>query len=58
VPPGASLPGAGAVPAPPVNASPSSQPRMTPKAGVMSYAAFRAANWTDAQLIAEGYMIP
>lgn len=48
------------VPAPPtvpaVPTSPSSGPQMTAKAGGNSYQAFIAAGWTDAKLIAEGYM--
>lgn len=32
-------------------------PQMTAKAGGATYEQFRANNWTDAQLIAEGYMV-
>jgi hypothetical protein len=32
--------------------------QMTPKAGTNTYEAFRAANWTDEQLVAEGYLEP
>lgn len=51
---GAPLPPAGAIPAPPVTASPSNQ--MTAKAAGASREAFLAAGWTDANLIAQGYM--
>lgn len=46
-----------AVPAAPI-ASPSSVRRMTDKAGSTSYEAFLAAGWNDAQMIAQGYMLP
>lgn len=45
-----------AVPLPTATASPSSGPKMTAKAGGASYQAFIAAGWTDANLIAQGYM--
>jgi hypothetical protein len=45
-----------AVPAVPVPASPSNGPQMTAKAGASSYQAFIAAGWTDANLVAQGYM--
>lgn len=43
-------------PAVPVPASPSSGPQMTAKAAGSSYQAFVSAGWTDANLIAQGYM--
>lgn len=43
-------------PAPIVAVSPSN--RMTAAAGGNTYEAYRAANWSDAQLIAAGYMTP
>ena len=33
-------------------------PRMTSKAGAHTYENFRQAGWTDAQLVAHGYMMP
>lgn len=46
-----------ASPLPPVpSASPSNGHQMTAKAGGASYQAFIAAGWTDANLIAQGYM--
>ncbi len=56
--PGASMPAIGAIPVPPASASPSSTRQMSQKAGNIGYAAFIAGGWTDAQLIAEGYLIP
>jgi hypothetical protein len=53
---GAPLPPAGAIPAPPVPASPSNGPQMTAKAGGITREAYLAGGWTDAQLIANGYM--
>jgi hypothetical protein len=50
VPP--AIPGVSAMIAPP----PSSSPQMTAKAAGASREAFVAAGWTDAQLIAQGYM--
>lgn len=51
------VPAAPVVPAiPAIPASPSNGPTMTAKAGGASYQAFQAAGWTDAALIAEGYM--
>jgi hypothetical protein len=44
------------MPLPPVPASPSSGPSMTAKAAGASYQAFLSAGWTDANLIAQGYM--
>lgn len=43
-------------PAAPAPASPSSGPKMTGKAGGASYQAFISGGWSDAALIAEGYM--
>ena len=45
-------------PAPPVPAmtQPPSSRQMTPKAGAVTYEAYRQAGWSDAQLIAEGLM--
>jgi hypothetical protein len=43
-------------PPPPATASPSSGPQMTAKAAGASYQAFISAGWTQANLIAEGYM--
>lgn len=44
------------VPVPPVPASPSSGPQMTAKANGGTYKQFIDAGWTDANLIAQGYM--
>lgn len=64
-PPGPPVPGAtpSATPAPAVPAAPSPVPPtpspgrvMTAKAGGSTYEQFTAQGWTDAQLIAEGYM--
>jgi hypothetical protein len=52
---GAPLPPAGAIPAPPVSASPSN--RMTLQANGITREAYLAAGWTDALLIANGLMI-
>jgi hypothetical protein len=46
-PPAATAPSASYIPA----------PVMTPAAGNTTHAAYMAAGWTDAQLIAAGYMI-
>ena len=54
---GAYLPGAGVAPPAPAPAFLSNQPQMTPKAGSVSYRAYRAAGWTEGQLIAAGLMI-
>jgi hypothetical protein len=43
-------------PPPPAIASPSSGPTMTAKAAGASYQAYLSAGWTDAALIANGYM--
>jgi len=45
-----------ALPVVPVPASPSSGPVMTAKAAGATYQAFIAGGWTDANLIAQGYM--
>jgi len=46
-----------APPAPPVSTvAPSSGPQMTAKAGGVSYAAMVAAGWTDANMVAQGYL--
>jgi hypothetical protein len=45
-----------AIPVVPMPASPSSGPQMTAKAQGSSYQAFISAGWTDANLIAQGYM--
>jgi hypothetical protein len=37
---------------------PSLSKRMTAKAGGATYETFIAANWTDAQMIAQGYLEP
>lgn len=54
------VPAAVAAPIPtppaPVPASPSSGPQMTALAGGASYASFIAAGWTEANMIAQGYM--
>jgi len=51
-------PAAPGIPAPPVpSAYPSSCPQMTTKAQGVSYAAYQASGWTDAQLIANGLMV-
>lgn len=54
------VPQAPAVPAPPVAplaaVPPASGPQMTAKAAGVSYAAFIQGGWTDANLIAQGYM--
>lgn len=58
---GAYMPANGAIPPPPpapVTAPPSNVPRMTAKAGNVTREAYHAAGWSDAQLIAEGLMIP
>lgn len=57
------VPAVPVVPTPPpspvvIPASPSSGPRMTEKAAGASYQAFVAGGWTDAALIAGGYMLP
>ena len=57
--PGASTPAAPApptIPAPPAPASPSSGPKMTALAAGASYQSFISAGWTDAAMIAAGYM--
>lgn len=50
-----------AAPAPPIAsappASPSSGPQMTAKAAGVSYQAYQQAGWSDAALIANGYMV-
>lgn len=53
---GAASPTAGVAPPPPVPAAPSSPSiKMTPAAGATSYEAYKAAGWSDAQLIASGF---
>jgi hypothetical protein len=52
--PASVVPASPVVPAPP--ASPSSGPQMTAKANGVTYAAYRAAGWDDANLIAQGYL--
>lgn len=70
--PAASPPAPAAGPPPSATASPASPPpppydrymatpagpKMTAKAGATTYEAYKAANWTDEQLIAHGYMEP
>lgn len=43
-------------PPPPVQAAPPAGPVMLPAAGATPYEAYRAAGWSDEQLIASGYM--
>jgi hypothetical protein len=56
IPPSPAVAAAPPTPPPPAPASPSSGPQMTAKAAGASYQAFISAGWTQANLIAEGYM--
>jgi hypothetical protein len=57
-PPAIPAPAAPASPTPPAPpASPSRGPQMTALAAGASYASFVAGGWTDAQMIAQGYMV-
>lgn len=55
--PGAPMPAAGAIPPPPASAAPFNAHQMTAAAGNVGYEAYRAAGWSDAQLIANGLML-
>jgi len=64
-PPAAPPPAATVAPPPPaapdpafIAVAPPPAHQMTAKAGGISYEAYRASNWTDAQLIEQGYMLP